>query len=72
MKVVVSSRVSSRTGRDRLVGLCGSVGLVGLYNSWCSDNGVGSEINPCASVDEDKFSLSFVVKGNPLIDIMKK
>ena len=71
-KVVVSSEVSSRTGGNRLVGLCGSLGSAGLYDGWCSDNGVRSEMNLCASVNKDEFCLSFVVVGNPLIDILKK
>ena len=59
-------------GRDRSVGLCGSLGLAGSYDNWRSNNGVRSEMNLCGSVDKDEFGLSFVVVTNPLIDIIKK
>ena len=59
-------------GRDRSVGLCGSLVSVGLYNTWCSGNRVKSKMNRCASINEDEFCLAFVVVVNPLIDLLEK
>ena len=71
MKVVISSGVSSRMGRNRSVGLCGSKGLAGLYGSRRS-NRMRAKLNLCPSVDKDEFSLTFVVIINLLINVLFK
>ena len=56
VKVVVSLRVSSRTGRDGSVGLCGSEGSADLYETWGSGDRMRFEVNLCVFIGDDKFS----------------
>ena len=55
-KIISTSRISSRTGRDRSVGLCGFSGLSDSYEPRFSRNGVRFKMNLTASVDGDEFS----------------